>query len=126
LTIDEARELWVSRNSKTTTKTTNKNQSESSDRGKPTAEAMKAREAANAEAEAEALGKPTIDKRISWLPTTEPEVMFALLNQVYPQDKLRDLTERLAKHLGMTLTPLPATRPPITASAAPTGMERRV
>lgn len=54
--------------------------------GKPTPEAMKAREAANAEEEAAAAEKHIMDMPIRWLINLEPEDMFEMLMQVYPQD----------------------------------------
>jgi hypothetical protein len=92
--------------------------------GKPTAAAMVAKQTANAEEEA-ALNDVDIEgereKRVDWI--------FAQLMKRYPQDELMQLTERLAKHLGMTLVPTDtwaaleeAARPTTTG----TGFERRI
>jgi hypothetical protein len=104
------------------------------DEGKPTPEAMEAKQAANAEAEAAELEDVDIDgarqERVDWI--------FAQLMKRYPQDELLDLTERLAKHLGMRLMPAdtlaalqetlhPTQTPPMQplASSAASGFMRR-
>jgi hypothetical protein len=104
LTIDAARRLLTKKRS-TATNTddddaTDEEETDDDD-GKPTAAAMEAKQAANAEAEAAELAEVDIDaaraERVDW--------EFAKLTQKWPQDELLDLTERLAKHLGMTLVP---------------------
>jgi hypothetical protein len=109
LTIDAARKLLAKPKSSTTTTPTAETtaaapaeEEEPSVDGKPTPEAMIAKQTANAEEETSALNDVDIDgerqERVNWI--------FAMLMQKYPQDELLDLTERLAKHLGMTLMPL--------------------
>jgi hypothetical protein len=102
LTIDAARELWARRKDTDADATDDAEASDVGDGdGKPTAEAMVARQTANAEAEAAELADVDIDAarqvRVDWI--------FTTLMQKYPRDELLDLTERLAKHLGMTLVP---------------------
>jgi hypothetical protein len=58
---------------------------------------MQAREAANAEAEAAELADGD-----------DVEGWFAQAVTAFSQDELMDLTQRFAKHLGMTLMPLDA------------------
>jgi len=71
--------------------------------GKPTPEAMEARQAANAEAEAAELADDDVD--IDAERRHRVDRTFDVLMRTYPQDELLDLTERLAKHLGMALMP---------------------
>ena len=77
--------------------------------GKPTVEAMVAKQAANAEEEA-AQNDDDDDNDV--------EGWFVQAVKAFSQDELRNLTERLAKHLGMTLTPV-LPRPPAAAPTAP-------
>ena len=100
LTIDGARELWANRNkaddaTDADTDVENADDDAAGD-GKPTPEAMEARQAANAEAEAAELAADDDDV----------EGWFEQAVKVFSQDELRELTERLAKHLGMRLTPI--------------------
>lgn len=100
LTIDGARELWARR------KDTEEDDTEDAAEGdgKPTVEAMEARQAANAEAEAAELADDDVD--VDAERRQRVDRTLAVLMRTYPQDELLDLTERLAKHLGMTLMPL--------------------
>jgi len=98
LTIEAARQLLA----KPKSKSNDDDNADDVGDGKPTAEAMEARQAANAEAEAAELAEVDIDgARRQRVGRT-----FDVLMRTYPQDELLDLTERLAKHLGMTLMPL--------------------
>jgi len=100
-TTDLTIELALSLIAKPKQKSTDNTDSPDDD-GKPTVEAMEARQAANAEAEAAELEDVDIDgDRRERVDRT-----FDVLMRTYPQDELLDLTERLAKHLGMTLMPL--------------------
>lgn len=92
------------------------------DDGKPTVEAMEAKQAANAEEEAATLTEEeeeeaevaAINERMNADIDVDAERLqrvdetFERLMRYYPQDELLALTERLAKHLGMTLMPLDA------------------
>jgi hypothetical protein len=103
LTIDRARELWARRNDDDA-EDTEDDDAEVASSGKPTVEAMEARQAANAEAEAAELALEDVD--VDAERRQRVDKTFEVLTRTYPQDELRDLTERLAKHLGMTLRPL--------------------
>jgi hypothetical protein len=124
LTIDAARRLLTKKRSTTTD---DDEEETDDDDGKPTAEAMVAKQTANAEEEAATLEDVDIDgereKRVDWI--------FAQLMKRYPQDELLDLTKRLAGHLGMTLVAedtwdalKDAVKP--TTTTATTGFERRI
>jgi len=100
LTIDGALKLWANRNKPATS-----DSDEDEDDGKPTAEAMLAKQSANAEEEAAEMEDVDIDgERRERVDRT-----FATLIRTRPLDELTELTERLAKHLGMKLTPLSLT-----------------
>jgi len=109
LTIEAARQLLAKPRAKPA-ETENDDDDYGDDDGKPTAEAMVAKQTANAEEEA-ALADVDIDA------AREQRVdhTFALLMRTYPQDELQDLTERLAKHLGMKLVPISLTDKAIEA-----------
>ena len=114
MTIDAARELWARR--KDTAPNEENDDDEDVGDGKPTVEAMEARQAANAEAEAAEMEDVDIDgERRQRVDRT-----FAVLTRTYPQDELLDLTERLAKHFGMTLMPLTAMEALAEAATTPT------
>jgi len=94
--------------------------------GKPTPEAMVAKQTANAEEEAAkndgddeaAILEKWPAQRILQGLALEAGEMFEVLEHIYDQDELKDLTERLAKHLGMKLTPLSLTDKAIEARRA--------
>ena len=122
LTIDGARELWARRKGDAAD-----DDAADEDDGKPTVEAMEAKQTANAEEEAAALSDVDIDGARRDRVDRE----FTRLTQKWPQDELLDLTERLAKHLGMALMPaskLAALEEAITTPvpSATTGFERRI
>jgi hypothetical protein len=106
LTIDGARELWARRKgdaAETDADATDDDAADEDD-GKPTVEAMEKKQAANAEAEAAALNE-RLNRDVDMAADRRQRVdqKFEDLVRTYPQDELLDLTERLAKHLGMTL-----------------------
>jgi len=103
-TTDLTIELALSLIAKKRTTTENTDDEEAGGDGKPTVEAMEARQAANAEAEAAELADDEIDIDAERLQRVDKT--FDVLMRTYPLDELLDLTERLAKHLGMTLVPL--------------------
>jgi hypothetical protein len=106
LTIDEARKLLAKP----------KAADDDDDDGKPTVEAMIAKQTANAEAEAAALEDVDLDAARRQRVDKTVEVLM----RTYPQDELLDLTEKLAKHLGMTLMPLATTEALMRELGAPT------
>ena len=102
LTIELALSLIAKPKQKTTDTGDTGNVTENTGDGKPTVEAMEARQAANAEAEAATLNDVDIDAaRLERV-----DEAFEWLMRIYPQDELLDLTERLAKHLGLRLEPI--------------------
>jgi hypothetical protein len=130
LTIDGARELWARRKATDEPDSPDSSNEENETKeddvgsggGKPTPEAMKARETANAEAEAKALAEDESEddaETDAGIKSIGLDLMFAQLMQVYSQDELMGLTERLAKHLGMTLMPLATTEALMRELGAP-------
>jgi hypothetical protein len=116
LTIDAARQLLAK--PRATAAADDDDDDDEEGDGKPTAEAMIAKQTANAEEEAAALADVDIDAERG----QRVDHTFTVLTQRYPLDELRDLTERLAKHLGMKLSPLSLTDKAREAA----GFERRV
>src|SRR5262245_58379372 len=109
LTIDAARELWARRNDEEEEDASDANDDsgETDSDGKPTPEAMIAKQAANAEAEAAALNERlNRDVDVDAERRQRVDETFERLMRFYPQDELMELTEMLAKHLGMTLMPI--------------------
>jgi hypothetical protein len=130
LTIDAARELLAKKKSTATTAPSATTTSATTDGGgKPTVEAMEAKQAANAVAEANSLADDADDA------ADDVEGWFVQAVKVFSQDELMNLTERLAKHLGMTLVPedtwaaleAELTKPTTpTTTTTTTGFERRI
>jgi len=86
---------------------------------------MIAKQTANAEEEAVALADVDIDAARG----QRVDHTFAVLKRTCPLDELQDLTERLAKHLGMKLAPLSLTDKAMEAAKAPSStgaFERRM
>ena len=131
LTIDAARRLLTKKRSTTETADDDEEQTDESD-GKPTVAAMEAKQAANAEEEAAALNERlNRDVDVDADRRQRVDETFERLMRYYPQDELLDLTQRLAKHLGMTLVAedtwdalKDAVKP--TTPTASTGFERRI
>jgi len=133
LTIDGARELWARRKGDPAAATTDEEETDDDD-GKPTVEAMEKKQAANAEEEAAELEDE--DVNLAAQRRERVDETFEDLVRTYPQDELLDLTQRLAKHLGMTLVledtwdalkdvMKPTTPPPPSTSSEPgTGLRR--
>jgi len=103
LTIDAARELWARRNDDATV---TDDDAEDTEDAAPNGDDESDDDDSNVESDA------VVRRPASWAADRvleelelEPGDMFEVLKQVYPQDELMDLTERLAKHLGMTLMP---------------------
>ena len=103
LTIDAARELWARRNDDATA---TDDDAEDTEDAAPNGDDESDDDDSNVESDA------VVRRPASWAADRvleelelEPGDMFEVLKQVYPQDELIDLTERLAKHLGMTLMP---------------------
>jgi hypothetical protein len=100
--------------------------------GKPTVEAMEAKQTANAEPKAKKLSDDDDDELEKWPARRilkkldlNPSEMFEVLKHVYPEDELRELTERLAKHLGYikdVAKPTPPASVVAPTSAAPTSV----
>jgi hypothetical protein len=117
LTIDAARELWARRNdADEPEENETKEDDVGSGGGKPTVEAMIAKQTANAEAEAAALEDVDLDAARRQRVDKTVEVLM----RTYPQDELLALTEKLAKHFGMTLMPLATTEALMRELGAPT------
>ena len=108
LTIDGARELWARRKD-----TDNEEEAETDD-------------SPEEEEDNSDNGDGVVRRPASWaadhvLEELELEAgeMFEVLKQVYDRDYLLDLTERLAKHLGMTLMPLAQSQALMEAISGP-------
>jgi hypothetical protein len=90
LTIDGALELWARRND--TEEEDDTDTEDDAGGGKPSAEAMVAKQTENAEAEAAALMAGVgMKKSVGWLVNQEPHVVFEVLTEGYPLDGLSSI-----------------------------------